>query len=299
MAILQKSLYAVINRLTSFTKAMSTSVNLLPLFSEIFGGGGGGKTAARSLKLFVIQSLSFHIIFVWFQNLSKILNQFLNYKIKKIVSTPKKFTPPPPPENSKVKTSTSTITLHKDAYSSGQIESKLWFCRELEKQLYKSEPQTIWLLGGWLGLLSFLLLSRERLKIKSICSFDQDPLCERTANLINENWIWKQQIFKAKTVDCNLIDYKNPSCVDSEEPSLIINTSVEHFHSKKWYFNIPSGKLVVLQSCNLKHKDHIFCVHSEEEFKKQFPLTNLYYSGTLDFNYPTTSFSRYMLIGRK
>ena len=256
-----------------------------------------GKTISRFLKLPVVQYISFrHIIFIWFKNLPRILNQFLNHKIKSIIFAHKKFIPT---ENSEQKINHSTIIVCKDAYSSGQIESKLWLCRELEKQLHKSEAQTIWVLGGWLGLLSFLLLSREHLKIKNIRSFDQDPLCERTADLINENWIWKRQIFKAKTMDCNRIDYNNLSFADSEEPSLIINTSVEHFRSKKWYFNIPSGKLLALQSCNLKHKDHVFCVHSEEEFKEQFQLTNLYYSGTLDFNYPTTSFSRYMLIGRK
>ena len=193
----------------------------------------------------------------------------------------------------------STIKIHKDAYSSGQIESKLWLCRKLEEQLGNKEEQTIWLLGGWIGLLPFLLLSRERLNIKAIRSFDLDPLCEKNADLINENWVWKNPKFKAKTIDCNQLDYTALSFANTDKPNLIINTSVEHFKGKKWYSNIPSGKMIALQSCNLRHKDHIFCIHSEEEFKKQFPFTELYYSGTLKFDYPITSFSRYMLIGRK
>ena len=193
----------------------------------------------------------------------------------------------------------SSLTIHKDAYSSGQISSKLWLCRELEKQLNGSEPQTIWVLGGWLGLLSFLLLSRERINIKNIYSFDLDSKHERQADLINENWIWMNQKFKAKTMDCSYLDYNKPSSVGSEEPDLIINTSVEHFAGKKWFSNIPFGKMLALQSCNMEHEEHISLAHSETEFKKQFPLSKIYYSGTLEFNYPSFSFARYMLIGVK
>ena len=192
-----------------------------------------------------------------------------------------------------------TITLHRDIYSSGQIESKLWLCREIEKRLHNQDAQTVWVLGGWAGLLSFLLLSRENLNIKSIHSFDLEPNSEKKANIINENWIWRDQKFKAKTIDCNHLDYKNTSFADSDEPSLIINTSVEHFNSKKWYENIPSGKMVALQSCDLQHKEHTFCVHSEEEFKNHFKFTKLYFSGSLHFDYKTSSFSRYMLIFEK
>ena len=196
-------------------------------------------------------------------------------------------------------TNQSMIKIKRDAYSSGQIESKLWLCRQIEIQLQKKEPQTIWVLGGWVGLLSFLLFSRERLNIKAIRSFDIDPECEKQADFINENWHWRNQKFKAKTKDCNDIDYTDISFAGSEEPDLIINTAVEHFHDKKWYSSIPSGKMLALQSCNLKHKEHVCLAHSEEEFKKQFPLTELYYSGTLNFKYPENSFSRYMLIGKK
>lgn len=191
------------------------------------------------------------------------------------------------------------IKIKQDVYSSGQVESKLWLCREIEKILHKQKAQTIWVFGGWLGLLSFLLLSRENLDIKSIRSFDLDSSSEKLADIINENWKWKAHKFKAKTMDCNEIDYKDISFAESDEPNLIINTSVEHFNSKKWYDNIPSGKIVALQSCDLKHEEHIACVHSEEELKKMFSFKKLLYSGTLKFDYGTHSFSRYMLIVQK
>ena len=191
------------------------------------------------------------------------------------------------------------IKLSNDVYSSGQIESKLWLCRQVEKLLQDQGPQTVWVLGGWVGVLSFLLLSRERLNIKNIRSFDQDSYCEKIADVINENWVWKKWTFKAKTVDCNKLSYTDLSFSDSNEPSLIINTSVEHFNSNQWYSNIPKGKMVALQSCDMKHKDHTCCVHSEEEFKELFPSTKVYYSGALKFNYATWAFTRYMLIVEK
>ena len=188
----------------------------------------------------------------------------------------------------------------KDAFSSGQIASKLWLCREVENLLCgKKQAHTVWILGGWYGLLSFLLLSRERLNIKAICSYDKDPLCKKTADMINENWVWRQKIFKAKTMDCNDLIYTNTLLADSDSHHLIINTSVEHFHDRKWWDNIPSGKTVALQSCDMKIKDHINCVSSEEEFQQQFPSSKVHYSGKLPFDYPTFSFTRYMLIVEK
>lgn len=191
-------------------------------------------------------------------------------------------------------------SIPKDAFSSGQISSKLWLCREIEKLFRpESSSQTIWILGGWVGLLSFLLFSRERLNIKAIRSFEQDPLFEKKADTINENWVWQEWMFKAKTIDCNKLSYKDLFFADSKEPDLIINTSVEHFQSLKWWNNIPSGKLVVLQACDMKNKSHVNCVYSEEEFKRRFPSKKTHYSGKLQFEYPTFSFTRYMLIVEK
>ena len=180
------------------------------------------------------------------------------------------------------------------------MESKLWLCQEVEKLLsLERKAQTIWVLGGWIGLTSFLLFCRERLNIKAIRSYDKDPFCEEKADIINENWVWKKWLFKAKTIDCNKLDYKNLFFSDSEEPDLIINTSVEHFQSLKWWDNIPFGKIVALQSCDLKLKDHVRCVHSKEEFERMFPSEEVLYSGTKTFNYPDSSFTRYMLILKK
>lgn len=187
------------------------------------------------------------------------------------------------------------MTVNIDAWSSGQIGSKLWLCRELER-LNPVNP-VIWILGGWYGLLAFLLLSRERVNIKHIRSFDLDRDVERPANFVNENWVWREWQFKAFTFDANNLTYHDNEFGPS--PDIIINTSTEHFTSFDWFKNIPHGKMVVLQSTDMIHDDHLFAVRSMEEFRELFPLSQCLYQGELEFCYPESRFKRFMLIGIK
>jgi len=179
--------------------------------------------------------------------------------------------------------------MNKDAFSNGQIDSKLWVCRELEKLGWISELTHVY--GGWHGLLSFLLLSRESFSVKKIESYDVDPACESIADMINNNWVIKDWKFKAFTADCDLID--------KTRPDLIINTSSEHFDSMVWFDNIPKGKRIIIQGNNMPHDDHVIHSDSLETFIETYPLTDLVFSGELEFKYPEWSFTRYMIIGYK
>lgn len=179
------------------------------------------------------------------------------------------------------------MELNKDAFSSGQIGSKIWLCEELEK-IFESVDH-IHIYGGWYGLTAFLLLSRGKIKIKSIRSYDVDPACESIADMINENWVIDNWTFKAFTKNC---DHINDSNVD-----LIINTSTEHFDSLEWFNNIPKGTWVVLQGNNMDHEDHRSNANNLEEFVEKFDLSKVYYSGEKDFVYPDWQFTRYMVIG--
>lgn len=182
-----------------------------------------------------------------------------------------------------------TLNVDCDAFSSGQIGSKLWLCEQLE--LLFTHIDSVWIYGGWYGITAFLLKSRNRLNINEIRSLDVDPTCEPIADMINENWKWQNWQFKSVTIDCNSI---TPAGVD-----LVINTSTEHFETNQWFQNIPSGTVVALQGNNMPHDDHV--VHSEtlEDFSKQFPLSQSLYAGTKDFVYPDWKFTRFMVIGIK
>lgn len=192
------------------------------------------------------------------------------------------------------------IQTHKDAWSSGQVSSKIWLCEELEKHLESSQEATIWIYGGWYGILSFLLLSRGKLSIKFIRSFDLDHRCESIANIINENWIWDGKLkFHSWTADCEKINLNNYQKYSPNKPDIIISTVCEHLKDNKWWDNIPKGQTVVLQSTDMKAKDHINCVHSQSEFAQKYPMQSVFYLGQKDFKYERFSFSRFMLIGTK
>lgn len=184
------------------------------------------------------------------------------------------------------------LNVDADAFSSGQISSKLWLCEMLESLDIKT-PQKIWVYGGWYGCASLMLLSRGQLPIDHIRSFDIDPECETVADSLLENWVWKNWTFKALTVDCNLIEF-NKEC-----PDIIINCSTEHFTSKHWWYNIPKHVICVLQSNNMPHHDHHDCVSTLNEFSRKYRMSQPLYQGQLDFNYPNWQFSRFMIIGRK
>jgi hypothetical protein len=181
------------------------------------------------------------------------------------------------------------MNIDKDAFSSGQIGSKIWLCEELEKLNWYSSMTYIY--GGWHGLTAFLLLSRGNFLVEKIRSLDIDPNCEAIADMINENWVWQGWKFKAFTQDCNLFN--------APYGDLIINTSTEHFESNQWFDNIAPGTRVILQGNNMHHDEDTHIVNSINEFADLYPLTTTLYQGSKDFVYPDWKFTRYMLIGIK
>ena len=183
------------------------------------------------------------------------------------------------------------LNVNKDAFSSGQIGSKLWLCEELENLF--DTIDSIWIYGGWYAVTAFLLNSRNNIKIEYIRSYDVDPACAEVADMINENWVYQNWKFKAQTQDCNKLE------VDQSGPDLIINTSTEHFESMDWWDNIPKGTTVALQGNNMPHEDHHVHSNTLKDFTDQFPVTQTLYTGQKEFVYPDWQFTRYMLIGIK
>jgi hypothetical protein len=181
------------------------------------------------------------------------------------------------------------MEVNKDIFSSGQVGSKIWLCEQLEKTNWQSD--TTWIYGGWQGMMGFLLLSRGQFDVDRVRSFDQDPTCERIADTVCENWVWKDWTFKAFTANC---DELRPADVD-----LIINTSTEHFETMDWWNNIPDGMRVAIQGNNMRHEEDTRIIESLEEFKRTYPMIHTVYEGQLDFKYPDWEFSRFMLIGVK
>jgi len=191
---------------------------------------------------------------------------------------------------------TKKISIDTDAFSSGQISSKIWLCEKLEETI-SSEPLNIWIYGGWYGVSAFLLLSRKNFPIKSIRCFDVDESCMSIADTLLENWVWQEWTFKSFTEDCNDLD--PVSGYQGHVPDLIINTSTEHFKDMDWWNKIPTRMKVAIQGNNMPHWDHHQHHADLASFCEQYKLDRTLYSGKLDFKYPDWTFSRYMLIGEK
>lgn len=184
-----------------------------------------------------------------------------------------------------------TILIESDAFSSGQINSKIWLCEELEKILISNDRNYhIELLAGWVGVLAFLMFSRKNIKIKKFHLLDINKLYIEKALTINETWVNSNQFF-ATIADINFRSYHS---------DVVINTSVEHFYDNRWFDNISSESLIVLQSNDMINiDDHVNCFLNIDSFKKAYPMSNLLFEGTKTFTYPNFSFNRFMLIGYK
>ncbi len=218
------------------------------------------------------------------------------------------------------------ISVAIDAFSSGQVGSKVWLAQILEKLVPAyghSEAHTIWIYGGWQGVLGFILLSRQGAQsdflIERVRSFDLDAEATAIANILNENWVWREWQFRAFTADCNLIFREseragNASNAFRQEntefglsPTIVINTSVEHFSERLWFENLPKGTIVALQASDFEHegvtKENRDAFASDQAFARAFSMSEHWFSGSLSFEYGESgsnwSFQRRMLIGRK
>lgn len=195
-------------------------------------------------------------------------------------------------------------TFDFDCFSRGQLESKQWLIKELQK--VTSDVGIVFLCAGWYGTLATMLFE-SRINVNKIRSFDIDDSCVKIAETFNFPWYQQDWKFKALTQDIMDVNYsehkwqfwsnKNNrmSFPITDAPDTIINTSCEHIKNfKEWYAKIPKGKLVVLQSNNFfEVEEHVNCVNNLNDFANMSPLSETLYEGELSLE----KYTRYMRIG--
>ena len=179
-----------------------------------------------------------------------------------------------------------------EAFSSGQVISKVWLAQELEPiaRIY-ADPARLAIVGGWYGILHFILKVRNNMSIEYARSIDIDEHACSLADKINDTWVWQNWKFKSINSDANEFDYSNFN--------IIINTSVEHIDTKEWFDKIHDGCLVALQSNDMDHDDHCHNHKSLNHFIDDYKLSEIFYSGIKHFEYPDWGFNRFMIIGKK
>ena len=192
-----------------------------------------------------------------------------------------------------------------DAFSRGQVLSKIWLVTELAK--IQKDFKMIHVHAGWLGQIR-LYLDQVGINYNKMRIFDIDPIVmELSDKVFNNSQLkdWKvksayfditdvSQIFRdgyAYTPTNNITEKSLPDCV--------INTSCEHFDND-WYYKLQIrsegwNNLVAIQTNNFHSiEDHINTVHSLDEMKMKYPMDEILYEGELELN----GYTRYMLIGK-
>lgn len=163
---------------------------------------------------------------------------------------------------------------------------------------------TVYVLGGWYGVLGAMLLADARFDIGRVLSIDLDSGCVEIAEFLNRRHVAAGR-FGAIVADMLEIDYAagaSPSDDDSEgapdlAPDLVVNTSCEHLDPfADWYDRVPAGALLALQSNDMFAEPvHTNCVADLAAFRAQAPMAEELYAGALKLR----RYTRFMLIGRK
>ena len=176
------------------------------------------------------------------------------------------------------------------AFNHKQIASKSWLADCLFDTLGGTFG-SLYVLGGWYGVLSALLLNDTRFAIGRITSVDLDPGCAEVATCLNARFA-KDGRFEAVTAAMESLVYAG-----ADAPDLVINTSCEHVADLGAALRpMPLGTHLVLQSNNYRREaDHVSCVDSIEAFKLQADLGTVLFEGAL----VTKNYTRFMLIGRR
>lgn len=191
----------------------------------------------------------------------------------------------------------ATMIVESDAWSDGQVRSKLWLAKAIE-DLHPNldRPLNLWILGSWYGLAAQVMLMRERLKFSEIHLFDLDSKCELITHKLLNHWICQGLPIRFHLQDCE----KLSEFTEGGVPDVVVNTSCEHFETYKWIEGIPAGVLIVAQSTNMRHPTHILTPTSLMAFRTHLEaLVQVEFAGELKFEYPDKSFQRFMVVGRK
>lgn len=172
-----------------------------------------------------------------------------------------------------------------NAFNHKQVASKLW----ARDRLFGScggRFGTVWILGGWYGVLGAMLLDDRRFDIGLIESIDVDPDVAEVARTLNQA---AGARFRTRTADMYELDYRGG------RPDLVVNTSCEHIADVRgWLDRLPAGTQVLLQSNDyFAEPTHINCVPSLYAFEAMARLPRVDFAGAL----PTKKYTRFMLIG--
>lgn len=179
------------------------------------------------------------------------------------------------------------------SFSHGQTQSKLWLCDTIEQ--YLPENAVVVILGCWYNMLGFMLLTRNRDMYQHILGVDIALEAITGADILCQGFMLGNNA-QIRNV-C-----KDADTLNLQGHRVVINTSVEHMKDD-WFDNVDPGALVCIQSSDVTDQKEPWLVTNPctniESLQERFPLTELLFAETKLFDYGSSSYNRYMIIGRK
>lgn len=191
-----------------------------------------------------------------------------------------------------------SLIIPRDAFSHGQIRSKLWlsecfsvWARKHLNAATNPQFELNWF-GSWVGIGPFLLLANSEIRFTSIKLFDLNAEHLEISHSLLDFWRCQSIDISIHQLDVNLY-------LPTVKPNqFFINSACEHMIGQVWLKNLPSGAFVLLQSTDMPHPEHLNCSGSLYEFECSVsPLVTVLETSQIDFNYPDKNFSRFMLFG--
>ena len=186
----------------------------------------------------------------------------------------------------------------KDAFSLGQMASKIWLKNFLQTAV-PIDPNTTWaLLGCWIG--SLVPLLHDKFSIKRIYGFDMDPVAITQSEIFNRVYLEDGWKFKGVVADVSMLDTNNMEFQTGGEyieikPDVVVNTSCEHMDTH-WFDTADPDQLIVMQTNDSPDfAGHVNPVKDLDDMQAKYPLSNTRYVGALK----TPVYTRYMQIGYK
>ena len=147
----------------------------------------------------------------------------------------------------------------------------------------------VYILGSWYGNLSLYMKLSPVVRSDKIINVETDPGFVAQSRRMLDHIGAKNVQHMIK--DANDIDYRQ-----LEPDGVIINTSLTDMPGRDWFDNIPSGTLVALQA---RDHDPGQKFSGPQDILDKFPMREILYQGELDLQDPETSYTRFMVIGRK
>jgi hypothetical protein len=177
------------------------------------------------------------------------------------------------------------------AFNHKQIACKIW-ARDKLLQHLGGTFDTVWVLGGWYGVMAAILFDDPRYAIGHIQSIDFDKNVLAVAATLNAEALAAGR-FSAVPADMYALDYHRAE----RRPDLVINTSCEHIPDLQgWLALLPEGMPVLLQSNNYATEpSHVNIVRSSRQFAEAAGLSRLVFAGELQLR----NYTRFMLIGAR